>query len=151
VIEYSEATAEPELIAERMLELADWYLLMEQHEQARSLYGKAAVLLNEAGTPQERIAAIMQAGLPVHDPARELAALASQTPTGDFDGYVDVTFDLNRYGEASNTQVAAGITLDQTVEQSLLQRINAERFRPSVYKGMLVDSKDVSLRYYFAR
>lgn len=150
-IEYSEATSQPELIAERMLELADWYLLMDQHDEARALYAKTALMLQDAGMPEERIAEIMQTGMPVRDPGKELTALALPTQLSGFDGYVDVTMDVDRYGQASNTQVSAGNVLEAAVEQRLLQRIHEERFRPTYDQGTLVDSKNVTLRYYFAQ
>lgn len=150
-VEYSKVTEEPVLIAERQLELADWYLLMDQHDQARTTYATAVTSLREAGIEEQQISAIVESGLPVHNPEDTLSFAAEAEATGDFDGYIDVSFDLNRYGQASNTRVLAGTSYDEEVEEELLQRIHDGRFRPQFAQGTPVDSTEVTLRYYFAR
>jgi hypothetical protein len=150
-IEYSLATAEPMLIAERELELADWYLLMDQQDEARTTYATAVALLRDAGVDEQQIAAILESGQPVRDPETALLALANDETVDDFDGYVDVTFDLNRYGKASNARVLAGTSYDEAVEADLLRQIRDGRFRPGFDEGTPVDRADVTLRYYFAR
>ncbi len=150
-IEYSVATAEPVLIAERQLELADWYLLMDQHDEARAAYATAVTLLRDAGVEEQQIAAMLESGLPVRDPEAELVAFANDETVSDFDGYIDVSFDLNRYGMASNARVLAGAAYDEQAEADLLRQIHDGRFRPGFDQGAPVDHKEVTLRYYFAR
>lgn len=151
VVEYSVASAEPLQIAERQLELADWYLLMDQHDEARATYATAMTSLRDAGIEEQQIAAILESGLPVHDPESALLQSDASQATGDFDGYIDVSFDLNRYGKASNTRVLAGTSHDAQIEEELLQQIHDGRFRPGFEEGAPVDRTDVTLRYYFAR
>jgi hypothetical protein len=150
-IDYSVASAEPAQIAERQLELADWYLLMDQHDEARATYATAVAALHDAGVQDQQIAAILESGLPVHDPETALLALAKEEASRDFDGYIDVAFDLNRYGKASNTRVLAGASYDAKVEEDLLRQIHDSRFRPGFDQGAPVDRTEVTLRYYFAR
>lgn len=150
-IDYSVATAEPVLIAERQLELADWYLLMDQHDEARATYATAVASLREAGIQEQQIAAILESGLPVHDPEAALLALARDEAVGDFDGYIDVAFDLNGYGRASNARVLASAAHDEEVEADLLRQIHDTRFRPGFAQGAPVDHTEVTLRYYYAR
>jgi outer membrane biosynthesis protein TonB len=78
-------------------------------------------------------------------------ALARDEAVSAFDGYIDVSFDLNPYGEASNARVLAGTAHDAAVEEDLLRQIRASRFRPGFEQGALVERSDVTLRYYFAR
>ncbi len=150
-IEYSVATAEPVLIAERQLELADWYLLMDQHDEARAAYATAVASLRDAGVPEQQIAAILESGQPVHDPETALLALGNDGAGNNFDGYIDVTFDLNRFGKARNARVLAGAAYDAQAEEDLLRQIRDGRFRPGFDEGAPVDRADVTLRYYFAR
>jgi hypothetical protein len=150
-LDYSVASAEPILIAERQLELADWYLLMDQHDAARAAYASALTSLRAAGVDERQIAGILDSGLPVHDPEAALLASAAEQGTSEFDGYIDVAFDVNRYGEASNARVLAGAAHDTQVEEELLRQIHAGRFRPGFDEGLPVDRSDVTLRYYFAR
>jgi hypothetical protein len=150
-IQYSVATAEPLLIAERELELADWYLLMNQQDEARTTYTTAVASLRDAGVEEQQIATILESGQPVRNPETALLALAEDEAVGDFDGYVDVTFDLSRSGKASNARVLAGASYDEAVEKDLLRQIHDSRFRPGFDQGAPVDRTDVTLRYYFAR
>jgi hypothetical protein len=139
------------LIAERELELADWYLLMNQQDEARTTYATAVALLRDAGIQEKEIAAILDSGQPVRNPEAELLALAEDGTVGTFDGYVDVAFDVSRYGKASNARVLAGASYDEAVEEDLLRQIHDGRFRPGFDQGAPVDRADVTLRYYFAR
>ncbi|MES2624463.1 MAG: hypothetical protein V4628_04240 [Pseudomonadota bacterium] len=150
-IEYRVAGAEPVQIAESQLELADWYLLTDQHDEARATYATAVELLRDAGVEEQQIAAILESGQPVDDPETGLLALAGEETSSDFDGYIDVTFDLNRYGKASNARVLADSSHDKQVEEDLLRQIHDGRFRPGFDEGAPVDRSDVTLRYYFAR
>ncbi len=150
-IDYSKATAEPVLIAERELELADWYLLMNQQDEARTTYATAVAQLRDAGVKEEEIATILESGQPVRNPETALLALAEDEAVSDFDGYVDVTFDLSRSGKATNARVLSGSSYDAAVEQDVLRQIHDGRFRPGFDQGALVDRNDVTLRYYFAR
>lgn len=150
-VAYSMAAAEPVSIAERQLELADWYLLMDQHEQARAIYADAVASLRAAGIQQQQINAILESGSPVRDPEIALALAVTTGAGSDFDGYIDVAFDLNRYGKASNTRVLAGNSYDESVERALMQQIHDGRFRPDFAQDAAVDSREVTLRYYFAR
>lgn len=150
-IDYSVASAGPVGVAARQLELADWYLLLDQHDEARAAYADAMASLREAGIAEDEIATRLESGLPVHDPEAALAALARDKAVEGFDGYIDVSFDLDRYGKASNARVLAGSAQDRQVERDLLQQIRDGRFRPGFADGAPVDRKDVTLRYYFAR
>jgi hypothetical protein len=150
-IAYSVAGAGPVQVAERQLELADWYLLTDQHDEARAAYATAVASLRAADVQEPQIAAILESGQPVHDPEADLLALANDEAVSDFDGYIDVTFDLNRYGKASNARVLAGAAYDEQTEADLLRQIHDGRFRPGFDHGAPVDRTDVTLRYYFAR
>jgi hypothetical protein len=108
-------------------------------------------LLRDAGIEEQQIAAILESGLPVRDPETALHAPGEEKGINDFDGYIDVAFDLNRYGKASNTRVLAGTAYDATVEADLLRQIHDGRFRPGFDLDTPVDHKEVTLRYYFAR
>ncbi|MES2604026.1 MAG: hypothetical protein V4603_03755 [Pseudomonadota bacterium] len=150
-IDYTVATAEPTLIAQRQFELADWYLLMDQHEKARDTYVAAVESLRAAGVEEQQIAAVLKSGLPVHDPEVSLFSLGNDQAVSDFDGYIDVAFDVNRYGEARNARVLAGTAHDEKAEADLLRQIHGGRFRPGFAQGAPVDRAEVTLRYYFAR
>jgi outer membrane biosynthesis protein TonB len=147
-------SAAPAERATRQLELADWYLLMDQHERAREAYAAALDTLRSANLPEQQVSALVDSGLPVRDPERELLALAREA-SSDFDGYIDVAFDLDRHGKARNARVLASAAVDavddDALERELLRQISADRFRPDFVDGVPVARNDVMLRYYFAR
>lgn len=150
-IEHSTAAADPALVAERMLELGDWYLLMSRNEEAWSTYAEAARLLQETNIAAARQQDILQSGLPVHDPVAELQALAVPFGTGERDGWLDVQFEVSRDGRAHNARILDGSTTDAELEQALLRRLDSESFRPGFSDGQLLSSTPVTLRYYFTR
>lgn len=150
-IDYSVASRDPEAVAERMLELGDWYLLLNRFDEAHSTYDQAARFMQEAGISQERQAAILQAGQPVHDPEAELRALARLQPLAGYDGYIDVAFQLDGSGKARNPRVLARSSSDASIERDLLRRIRADAFRPVVDGTDLQARQEVTLRYYFSR
>jgi len=150
-IEYSVVSAEPELIAGRMMELGDWFLLLDQSEEAHAAYTQAASLLGEAGLDDAQIAHVLESGLPVHNPESSLEALAEDDAANEFDGYIDVDFDVDDHGKASNTRILAGTGQDERVERTLAEQIRSGRFRPGFDQDLPVERKDVTLRYYFSR
>ncbi|HEY0963117.1 MAG TPA: hypothetical protein VGE69_12260 [Pseudomonadales bacterium] len=151
---YGADSAEPAQRATRQLELADWYLLMDQHDSARDAYNAALATLRAANVPEQQLQEVVESGMPVRDPERELRALA-QPGAGDFDGYIDVAFDVDRYGKAHNARVLASAdydaAYDHALENELLREIHGTRFRPGFRGDVPVASKDVTLRYYYAR
>ncbi|MGV3592471.1 MAG: hypothetical protein ACO1PZ_12345 [Gammaproteobacteria bacterium] len=153
-VDYTAGSDEPMQRAARQLELADWYLLMDQHDLAGEVYSEAMATLRAANLPEQQVAEFVESGLPAHDPERELRSLA-QPDASEFDGYVDVAFDLDRYGRAHNARVpasAAGDTAyDAALEDALLREVRSTRFRPVFRDDIPAASKDLTLRYYFAR
>lgn len=150
-IEYSVASAEPELIAGRMMELGDWYLLLDQRDEASSTYAQAGALLRDAGFDEARIARVLESGLPVHNPESSLEALTGDEVMDEFDGYIDVAFDVDGHGKASNARILAATGQDESVERNLVEQIRSGRFRPGFDQDLPVGRKDVTLRYYFSR
>ncbi|MDY6983274.1 MAG: hypothetical protein SV422_09310 [Pseudomonadota bacterium] len=150
---YGADGAEPPQRAMRQLELADWYLLMDRHEQAREAYRAALATLRAANLPEAEIVDFVESGFPVHDPERELRSLAL-APDAGFDGYIDVSFDVDRFGKAHNPRVLASaddVAYDDWLEYELLREIRSGRFRPGFADDVPVARDDVTLRYYFAR
>lgn len=150
--EYGAGNAEPAQRAMRQLELADWYLLMDQHDEARDAYRAALATLRDANLPEDQIAELVESGLPVRDPERELHAL-TQSPDAGFDGHIDVSFDVDRYGKAHNARVLASAAYDaaydEALEDELLREVRSGRFRPDFVDDNPVARDDVMLRYYF--
>jgi hypothetical protein len=135
-----------DIIAARLMELGDWYLLFDRRASALETYQEALTLLNEAQVPPQEAERIVASTLPVRTPD----ASYFDTRTGAYAGYIDVEFDLNRYGMASNAQILDSSAADSRIERELLRTIRAGRFRPKFTNGEAVGEDHVQLRYYYA-
>lgn len=137
---------------ETLVEIADWDLLYAHgvigDEQALEEYTRVYELLAEQGAP-ESIGRIFSPEIPVLLPAFAQNPLA---PTREQrgGGYVDVSFEIDRYGKSHHVRIL-GATTDspRTVEKRLLQFISGSRFRPRVVDGRFADSAPVVVRYFF--
>lgn len=149
-LSYSKSSAEPQQVAQRLLELADWYRLMHQYEEAQGTYAEAAALLAQSGVTAARQQRILQGGMPVHDPVAELQALLTQDEIA-VDGYVDVAFDVDARGRARNARVLASSEDDPRLAEDLLRRVRNDAFRPGFADGQPLPQQAMTLRYYFSR
>jgi len=133
---------------ERLIQLADWDLLYDQRTLAFDLYAKTHAFLEQRGLAQASIDEFFAPAVPILLPtfqpnlfAPELAERAT--------GYVDVMFDVSRYGRTSRIRV-----LDSTHDASnIVQRRVARwvvdnRFRPRVTDGQAVDAERIVARAY---
>jgi hypothetical protein len=136
---------------ETLVEIADWDLLYARgvigDETALEEYTRVYELLAEQGA-HESIDRIFSPEIPVLLPAFAQNPLA---PTREQrgDGYIDVSFEIDRYGKSHHIRIL-GATTDstRTVEKRLLQFITGSRFRPRVVDGRFADSAPVVVRYF---
>jgi hypothetical protein len=148
-ISYSIEAPQPELAVARMLELGDWYLLMDDRNAALDTYEEALDLLAAAGLPKDAGEHLLRTGLPLRDPATSAFAAAPEVHQ-DFDGYIDVEFKVNRFGKAGNPEILASVGATREVEKALQKRIRGSLFRPAFADGTAVASSKVQLRYYYS-
>jgi|GEM_PF-989503 len=134
-------------IAERMMALGDWYLLYGRRAEALKTYEDAMKLLTHAQVPEQEAESIIAAGMPVRLP--DEVYFESERPRS-YIGHIDVAFDLNKYGTASNAEILASTAADPRIERELLRTIRAGKFRPKFKNGRVVDEDRVQLRYYYA-
>lgn len=135
--------------AKRMLELGDWYLLLDERSAAIQTYEEALALLEAAPAAATGDAALLGSGLPVSDPALSYSA---DTPGAqDYEGYIDVEFEVNRFGKASHAHVLASSSDERELQRTLLRRIRAGTFRPGFEGASVLAQHRVQLRYYYSR
>lgn len=141
LLSYDVARSAP-LVArvETLIHLADWERSFETYE---SVYA----LLEEKGTPQGTIDRFFSPPTPQVLPAFLPNPLVSeQTPKST--GYIDVAFELNKYGSATRIRVVdATANATDEAQDRLVRVIVHSRFRPYMADGQLV-RKDVVVRYY---
>jgi len=141
LVSYDAARSMPLLArVETLLHLADW-------ERSYETYENAYALLQEKGTPQETIDRFFSPPTPQVLPAFLPNPLVSeQTPEST--GYIDVAFELNKYGSATRIRVVdATANATDEAQDDLVRLIVHSRFRPYMVDGQLV-RKDALVRYY---
>lgn len=147
-IVYSSSSPQPDydFIAQRMMELGDWYLLFDRRAAAIDIYSNALEVLTAANIPEKEINRILSPGLPVQIPD-----LTWQQPaeSDQYAGFIDVEFELSRYGVASNPQILSSTEQDTRIEKELIRTIRKCKFRPMIADGTLLDNEKVKLRYYY--
>lgn len=149
-ISYSIEAPQPELAVARMLELGDWYLLMDDRNAAVDTYEQALGLLETFTLSADAGARLLGSGLPLRDPASAVFELPPEVQH-DFDGFIDVEFKVNRFGKAGNPEILASSSAGRDIEKALLQRIRRSTFRPAFADGTTVARSKVQLRYYYSR
>ena len=143
LLSYDVARSEPLLgRVETLLHLADW-------ERDFDTYESVYALLEENETPQETIDRFFSPSTPLVLPAFMPNPLVSkQTPEST--GHIDVAFELNKYGSATQIRVVDATATASDDEQDRLVRLIAHsRFRPYLAAGELVRKRAV-VRYYLS-
>ena len=85
--------------------------------------------------------------MPVRTP---VATYLGQEPPDAFAGFIDVEFELSRFGKAYNPQVITSNNADRDIERELLRTIRNCRFRPLFVAGNAVKAEKMQLRYYYS-
>jgi tetratricopeptide (TPR) repeat protein len=134
-------------VAARMVELGDWYLLFDRRAAALDLYRDALQFMRANSLPQEDVERIMSSGMPVPTPD---AAYLAPTDAREFDGFLDVEFELTQFGMATHPRVIASSTDDRRIERELLREIRDCKFRPKFVADSPVKGEKIQLRYYYS-
>jgi hypothetical protein len=111
-------------------------------------YEKAHELIKQQDTPQAAIDALFSPELPIVLPTFFPNPLASPR-TEDSRGFIDVAFDITKYGRSRNVEILDTTTNATKDEQDRLARlITRSYFRPRVVDGRIADRSPVVVRYY---
>ena len=141
------ANAEPTLSRiDRLVQLADWDLLYDQRMLAFDLYEKAHAYLTRHDLAQASIDEFFAPATPIPLPTFQPNLLAPDRAEGAT-GYVDVVFDVSRYGRTSRIRVLDS-NASNAVQNRLTRWIVANRFRPRVADGEVVDTARIVARAY---
>jgi len=142
-------------VAGAMLELGDWHLLFGRNKQAQTQYAKARAWLLEHGANEAELAALLEPTVPVQLPTFIADANRLQTAeTHDsYDGYIDVDFAVNAYGNISELKILdRSANADAEVEARLKKVLHNAPFRPG--HTALADNRSerhYSVRYNFVQ
>jgi hypothetical protein len=143
LLAYEIATSAPfQRQIEAFIRIADW----EEREQALERYERALKILQDAGA-QALIDELFTPKVPVVLPTFVPNPLASNAAQGT--GYIDVAFEISRYGESRRIEVLDTTTNATDADKTRLAwLIQNSRFRPRVTDGKFTRASPVVLRYY---
>ena len=141
------ANAQPMLSrVERLVQLADWDLLYDQRTLAFDLYEKTHAYLTQHRVAQASIDELFAPATPILLPISQPNLLAPELAEGAT-GYVDVVFDVSRYGRTSRIRVSDS-NASNAAQTRITRWIVAHRFRPRVADGQVVDTSRIVARAY---
>jgi hypothetical protein len=127
------------------VQIADWDLLYSQNGVAFDQYARVHELLKTAGNGATVIAELFAPAIPVVLPTFQPNPL--ETPESS--RYIDVTFEVTKYGESRRVEIA-GATPDVPAAEKddLVSFVKGARFRPRVADGVLGRPSPIVVRYY---
>jgi hypothetical protein len=143
------ASSEPMMSRiERLVQLADWDLRYGQRTLAFDLYAKTYAFLEQQGVSQASIEAIFAPATPIPLPTFTPNLFAPERAHGAT-GFVDVAFDVTRYGTTSRIRVLNTTRgASNTAERRIARWLVDNRFRPRVTDGEIVDASRIVARAY---
>jgi tetratricopeptide (TPR) repeat protein len=155
LIDYSTANSEPPLTrVKTLVEATDWKLLFERNSGTVALdrildtYEQAYERLEQTGIAPTSIQQLFSPRVPVVLPTFLPNPLASdQTPKTT--GYIDVAFDVTKYGDSRRVEILDTTTnATDAATDRLVRLVQRCRFRPRVTNGEVADVVRMVVRYY---
>ena len=145
-------------MAQTLIALGDWNLLFDRQSSALRTYRQAHDFLVANKVPRTVIDALFSPTMPQQLPAmtplphsRAKFGIAPDA-TVAWDGYVDVSFRISRFGHAGHFEVLGSSgELTRDLKERLRRLVRGSPFRPRFVDGDLAREDTVKLRYYFAQ
>ncbi len=141
------------MLARARAELADWYLQRDRRQAALRLYEEAWQALVESDGPE---LAQQTFGETVFLPsftsfaAEKKEALGLTVDSGARIGYVDVAFDVSRYGRMTDFEILAQEPPElRRIELQIISAMRDRMARPKMAEGRTVDSPGERFRIHF--
>lgn len=117
--------------ANALIELADWDLLFSYNGTAVERYDEAYELLRRGNVAEAEVRALFPVAEPVRLPTFTPNPLAASESVPKDAGYVDVAFEVSRYGVARKVDVV-GMSSEslRRVSHDVARAVGVSRFRP---------------------
>lgn len=149
LIAYDVANSEPLLIRiKSLVRMVDWDLLAGANESALQAYAGVHALLEREEVDRSSIDEIFSPKVPVLLPTFVPHPLVSEETLQSM-GYVDVAFDVTKYGAARRVEILdATENATKAARDDLVRLIRSGRFRPRVTDGQFLSRSPVVVRYY---
>ena len=154
-LSYDVASGEPLLARiESLLQMADWDIVTTHARRDRSVYGfaldayrQAYAELTRKGVDRRSIDALFSPEVPIVLPRFVENPFVSR-PTDSSAGYIDVTFDITKFGYGTRIEILDTTTnRSRETRKALVHAIAQSVFRPRMVDGQIDDAR-VVMRYY---
>jgi len=149
--------SDPAVVAGVSLDIADWMLYFnKQRTQALTFYEKTHAEFSNQLAPAS-LKELFEPDYPVVLPSflypaysRKAFGIPAEQPI-DYQGYIDVRFELTRQGRTASIQVLGkeGENVDM-VQDLLLRSLRRSQFRPRLDDGKIRTKDLVHVRYHYA-
>ena len=148
LISYDTASSKPWLTRVKgVVQIADWDLLYSHNGMAVELYTELHDELESKGVEPEVINELFAPAIPVVLPTFLPNPLISPQ-TESSTGFVDVAFEITKYGRGQSVEILDTTTASKAARQELASLIKRSRFRPQLTDGAFVRTEPVVVRYY---
>ncbi len=142
--------------AQARLDLADWLLMFSKRMGALELYSATYQESFAADATAEELADLFNPPYPLEIPSyvehaytREALDIPADMAL-EYKGYIDIEFQLNRFGTPSSLHVLGkSPTASPAVEARLLRKIRHSQYRPRIVDGAARATEWVRARFYY--
>ena len=128
-----------------LIQVADWDLLFNERPAALTLYEQIHAYLEKQGAAQDSIDRLFSPETPYMLPT---FAANPAAPSDTATGYVDLSFEVTRYGTTRRIDVVSSMNASKDARSDLVRLIARSRFRPIVQDGQFVRAASFVVRYY---
>lgn len=140
-----------------LMAMGDWYMLFGKPQSGYNKYREARDLMVKLNIREASMDSILSPQVPAQIPAftatpHSLASLDQHgTVLSPYQGYIDVSFRVNRNGNARDVEVLE-VSSDTSpeVEKELKKTLKRARFRPRFDEADVKQDDQVAMRYYYA-
>lgn len=143
-----ERQAEPQELAQALVDLGDWYFLFNKRESAARSYQKAEKLLVELEGSEELISYLFGKPHALSFRPKGLTPEQKAEQGKNQEGFVEAKFDITASGRARDVEIVESNPpglMDAIVQQS----IKSTRYRPRIIDGRPVLTKGLVYRHVF--
>ncbi len=158
LLSYDVANGEPLVTrVDSLLRIADWDIVTTQAtgsrddwDSALATYEQAYAKLRMEGVDPASIEEFFAPEVPVVLPTFAPNPLVSE-PT-DTAGYIDITFEITKFGRARRVRVLDTTTnASREAEKEFIGQISRSVFRPRLIDGRVADAAPIVMRYYVSQ
>ena len=144
----AQASVEPKLYADGLIELGDWHLIFDKWTAAALRYRQAQTHLLEAGWEPPAVDALFAAPEPVILHLPETRVPSDRTGLEPQLGFIDYRYRVNTRGRAFDVEIT-NFGPEDLLNFRLKRALKEARFRPIMVAGEAVDSDWLEARHEF--